>query len=162
VNSAPSSLPTKPINMKANGNNNNNYRRMLKKANDKRPKSGALEEQTQAASSASAIPRQAQARGVRGEQIAWTVVDTESMSTREKAKFKNQVPFSEEMYETIKACINILTDRTNRDNPQTPSIDEALWFRDAVGAIVEDAHKYVLCYTFFSVYGSLLAFSDTT
>ena len=122
---------------------------MLKKANDKRPKSGAVEEHTQAASSASAIPRQAQARGVRGEQVAWTVVDTENMSNREKAMFKNQVPFSEEMYETIKASINILTDRTDRDNPQTPSIDEALWFRDAVEAIVADAHRYVLCYVVF-------------
>jgi hypothetical protein len=142
----------KPIDMKANNNNNNNnnnYRRMLKKANDKRPKSGAVEEHTQAASSASAIPRQAQARGVRGEQVAWTVVDTENMSNREKAMFKNQVPFSEEMYETIKASINILTDRTDRDNPQTPSIDEALWFRDAVEAIVADAHRYVLCYVVF-------------
>lgn len=131
------------INMKSN---NNSYRRMLKKAKDGRPKKKNASVQShpdvEAPVPQESAPSPVQARGD-GQQKAWDQqVDTESMSTREKAKFKNQVPFTEDMYETIKACVNILSDRSNRENPKIPTQDEAMWFKDAIEAVIEDAHLY--------------------
>lgn len=129
------------INMKSN---NNSYRRMLKKAKDGRPKkkNASVHPDVEAPVPQESAPSPVQARGD-GQQKAWDQqVDTESMSTREKAKFKNQVPFTEDMYETIKACVNILSDRSNRENPKIPTQDEAMWFKDAIEAVIEDAHLY--------------------
>lgn len=131
------------INMKSN---NNSYRRMLKKAKDGRPKKQNASVQSQpdiespVSQKSAPSPVQVQSQG---QQIAWDQqVDTESMSTREKAKFKNQVPFTEDMYETIKACVNILSDRSNKENPKRATQEEAMWFKDAIEAIIEDAHLY--------------------
>lgn len=121
--------------------NNNSYRRMLKKAKDGRPKKQNASVQPDAIPQApSAVPQQEVAGGQ--QQQAWEQADTESMSTRERAKFKNQVPFSEDMYETIKTCITMLSDRSNKENPKKLSADEAQWFKEAVEVILEDAHMY--------------------
>ena len=122
--------------------NNNSYRRMLKKAKDgQRKKQNASVQPDVAPQAQSNMPREGIQSGEQQQQ-AWDQGDTESMSTREKAKFKNQVPFSEDMYETIKACITILSDRSNIENPKYPSADEAHWFKEAVEVILEDARMY--------------------
>ena len=88
------------------------------------------------------------------------VYDTAPKSAREKAAFKNQVPFSDDLYEMIKNSIEILNKRllisTNRHkDPSTLSIDEAaelriksltteeaLWLTQAVEVIIADAQKF--------------------
>lgn len=74
-----------------------------------------------------------------GEKLPW-VLNPEPKTARERAQFKNKVPFSEEIYETIKRSIELLSERKN--SGQNLSVDDAKWLKDAVEVIIADAHKY--------------------
>ena len=88
------------------------------------------------------------------EQEPW-VYDTSPKSAREKAAFKNNVPFGPEVYETMKSSIDLLSKRMKRKTVGAAmSIDEALeaagsislaeakWLGEAVEILIEDAYKY--------------------
>ena len=58
-------------------------------------------------------------------------------SARDMASFKNKVPFSEDIYETIKFTIQTLSDRMKDKQPVTPEVLAKL--EDAVEIILQDA-----------------------
>ena len=91
------------------------------------------------------------------QQSPW-VSDKAPKSAKEKASFKNQVPFREEVYETVKGAIELLTKRLNMNKDlamsklsldeqaalsmKTLTVDEAQWLAAAVEVILDDAYKY--------------------
>lgn len=88
------------------------------------------------------------------EQEPW-VYDTSPKSAKQKAAFKNNVPFSDDVYETMKSSIDLLTRRMKkREAGKDMSIDEAneatsgltieeaKWLSNAVEILIEDAYKY--------------------
>lgn len=73
----------------------------------------------------------------------WQDNRPEPKSARERVAFKNKVPFSEEMYGTIKSAIELLSKRSRSDPaPQVLSVEEATWLRGAVDRIIDDAKMY--------------------
>lgn len=70
---------------------------------------------------------------------AW-VSTNEPKTAREKASFKNKIPFNEEMYDVLKSSIEILSDRMSSKQPLTP--DQAAWLSEAVEVILSDAKMY--------------------
>lgn len=74
-----------------------------------------------------------------GNKQAW-VPAPEPRTARERASFKNKIPFSESMYEVLKTSIQLLTERMKSKAPLT--IDEANWLSQAVETIIEDANMY--------------------
>lgn len=64
----------------------------------------------------------------------------EPKTAREKAQFKNKIPFDENMYEVLKTAIELLSKRIN--GPEPLSADEAGWLLNAVEAILADANMY--------------------
>jgi hypothetical protein len=77
-----------------------------------------------------------------GRQMWTDDVDKDKLSTRAKTQFKNNVPFSADMYDTIKSAIELLTDRIQAENPQPMGEDEAEWLKNAVEVIIADAQMY--------------------
>ena len=74
-----------------------------------------------------------------GVKPAWTQTN-EPKTAREKAQFKNKIPFDESMYEVLKTAIELLSRRINGPDPL--SSDEAAWLLTAVEIIIADAHTY--------------------
>lgn len=73
----------------------------------------------------------------------WQDNRPEPKSARERVAFKNKVPFSEEMYGTIKSAIELLSKRSRSDPaPEVLSVEEATWLRGAVDRIIDDAKMY--------------------
>lgn len=70
---------------------------------------------------------------------AWPA-QVEPKTARERASFKNKVPFSEHMYETLKTTIQMLSDRIKTSNPL--SVQESEWLQTAVELIITDANLY--------------------
>lgn len=77
-----------------------------------------------------------------GRQVWTDDLDKNKLSTRAKTQFKNNVPFSADMYDTIKSAIELLTDRIQADNPQPLDEEEAQWLENAVEVIIADAQMY--------------------
>ena len=94
------------------------------------------------------------------EKLPW-VYDKTPKSAREKARFGSQVPFKEDVYETMKGAIELLTKRLsmNKDlskmdvsklsideqallSMKSLTVEESLWFADAIQIIIADAYKY--------------------
>jgi hypothetical protein len=88
------------------------------------------------------------------EQEPW-VYDTSPKSAKQKAAFKNNVPFDDDVYETMKSSIDLLSRRMKkREAGKDMSIDEASeatsgltieeakWLSNAVEILIEDAYKY--------------------
>lgn len=88
------------------------------------------------------------------EQQPW-VYDTSPKSAREKATFKNNVPFGPEVYETMKSSIDLLSKRMKRktvgaemsideanEAAGSLSLEEAEWLGEAVEILIEDAYMY--------------------
>ena len=94
------------------------------------------------------------------QQSPW-VPDKVPKSAKEKASFKNQVPFREDVYDTIKGAIELLTKRLNMKKDMTAidisklsldekaalsmktlAADEAQWLAAAVEVIIADAYMY--------------------
>ena len=94
-------------------------------------------------------------------RIPWTYDnDSKLTSAKDKASFKNQVPFSEEMYDIVKTALEMLTGRQKMgtDSLKNPSdltvdernsiskmsltVEEAEWLVQAVELIVADAKVY--------------------
>ncbi len=113
------------------------YRKMLKKAKAKGPKKQGAEA-TPAATTTAVAPASTQA--ALGEKQPWES-NTDGLSVKAKQEFKNKVPFSKDMYETIKTAVNLLSARSSADKTLLTS-EEADWFSDAVEAILEDANMY--------------------
>ena len=91
---------------------------------------------------------------LKAEQEPW-VYDTSPKSAREKAAFKNNVPFAPEVYETMKSSIDLLSKRMKRktigaemsidealEAAGSISLEEAKWLGEAVEILIEDAYKY--------------------
>ena len=93
-------------------------------------------------------------------QSPW-VYDTSPKSAKEKASFRNQVPFKDDVYGTLKGSIELLTKRLamNKDLSgveisklsideraamalKSLTVDEAQWLVDAVEVIIDDAYRY--------------------
>jgi len=93
-------------------------------------------------------------------QLPW-VYDKTPKSAKEKARFGSQVPFDEEVYETMKHTIELLTKRLsmNKDpskvdmsklsideqsmlSMKSLTVEESLWFANAIEIIIADAYKY--------------------
>jgi len=90
-------------------------------------------------------------------QAPW-VYDTSPKSAKEKASFRNQVPFSEDIYETLKGTIELLTKRLAMKKDvdvsklsideraamamKSLSVDEAQWLKSAIEVIIDDAYRY--------------------
>ena len=70
---------------------------------------------------------------------AW-VSTSEPKTAREKASFKNKIPFNEEMYEVLKSSIELLSDRMSTKQPLTP--EQAAWLSNAVEIIISDANMF--------------------
>ena len=95
-------------------------------------------------------PRFVPARFVPAAAALWAVekqpwVDTrpEPKTARERVSFKNKVPFSDDMYETLKRTIELLSKRARTDpDPEKLTVDEAVWLKGAVEVILEDAKRY--------------------
>jgi len=65
----------------------------------------------------------------------------EPKSARDRAQFKNKVPFSEDMYKVLRRAIELLSQRVEVGaGPLT--LDEAKWLEKAVDEIIEDAKLY--------------------
>ena len=64
----------------------------------------------------------------------------EPKTARERASYKNKVPFDEEIYETIKKTIELFTHRLESGKPLQAS--DIQWLRNNVPVIIDDAHKY--------------------
>ena len=64
---------------------------------------------------------------------------TGKFSARDMASFKNKVPFSEDIYETIKFTIQTLSNRMKDKQPVTPEVLAKL--EDAVEIILQDARQ---------------------
>jgi hypothetical protein len=61
-------------------------------------------------------------------------------NSREMAKFKNKVPFSEDIFEKIKYSVSLLTERMKKEKPlDIAAIDKLDTYIDE---IIDDAHKY--------------------
>jgi hypothetical protein len=94
------------------------------------------------------------------QQSPW-VSDNAPKSAKEKASFKNQVPFREDVYDTIKGAIELLTKRLNMKKDltsidmsklsvdekaalsmKTLAADEAHWLAAAVEVIINDAYMF--------------------
>jgi hypothetical protein len=73
------------------------------------------------------------------ERKAWQSSRTEPLTAREKAQFKNKIPFDEDMYEVLKTAIQILSKRI-KEEPVDAS--EAQWFESAIDIIMTDAKKF--------------------
>jgi hypothetical protein len=57
--------------------------------------------------------------------------------------FKNKVPFTEDVYETMKKAIELLSKRARTDPPpEILTVEEAKWFKSAIEVIIADAKKY--------------------
>ena len=84
------------------------------------------------------------------EKLPW-VYDKTPKSAKEKARFGSQVPFKEDVYETMKGAIEILTKRLNMNKVTSKmdmsklsiderallamkslTVEESLWFADAI------------------------------
>lgn len=74
-----------------------------------------------------------------GAKQAW-VATSEPKTAREKASFKNKIPFNEEMYEVLKSSIELLSDRMSTKQPLTP--EQAAWLTDAIEIILADAKMF--------------------
>lgn len=89
-------------------------------------------------------------------QEPW-VYDTSPKSAREKAAFRSQVPFSQDIYETLKASIELLSrrmkmkvepgkdmsiDEAREAAVSSLTLDEAKWLCESVEMLIEDAYKY--------------------
>ena len=93
-------------------------------------------------------------------QLPW-VYDKTPKSAKEKARFGSQVPFDEDVYETMKHAIELLTKRLsmNKDpskvdmsklsideqamlSMKSLTVEESQWFADAIEIIIADAYKY--------------------
>ena len=112
------------------------YRKMLKRAKANGPK-----KQTSSLPEDSQVPAPAVPNTPSGSKQAWES-RSETLSIKAKNQFKNQVPFSNEMYETIKTAVELLSGRSDASNPAMLTSEEANWFADAVEAIIEDANMY--------------------
>ena len=70
----------------------------------------------------------------------------EPKTARERVSFKNKVPFSDDMYSTLKRAIELLSDRVRVDLSATQGVplskDDAAWLATAVEAIITDAKMY--------------------
>ena len=88
------------------------------------------------------------------EQQPW-VYDTSPKNAKQKAAFKNNVPFDDDVYETMKSSIELLTRRMKKREAENDmsideaneatsglTIEEAKWLSDAVEVLIEDAYKY--------------------
>lgn len=64
----------------------------------------------------------------------------EPRTARDRALFKNKVPFSEDMYQTIKRMIELLSERVDSQNALT--VDDAKWFKSIIDDVIEDANMY--------------------
>ena len=64
----------------------------------------------------------------------------EPKNARDKASFKNKVPFSEEIYETLKTSVELLSERIKSNKPLT--VQQAEWLANAVEVIIQDANMY--------------------
>ena len=73
----------------------------------------------------------------------WLNTRPEPKTARDRVAFKNKVPFTDDMYETLKKCIELLSKRT-RSNPapEMLTVDEAAWFKTAVESVIADAKLY--------------------
>lgn len=89
-------------------------------------------------------------------QEPW-VYDTSPKSAREKAAFRSQVPFSQDIYETLKSSIELLSrrmkikvepgkdmsiDEAREAAAGSLTLEEAKWLCDSVEMLIEDAYKY--------------------
>lgn len=74
---------------------------------------------------------------------AWVSDRPEPKTARERVSFKNKVPFSDDMYATLKRAIELLSERVRTDPPGQPlSKEDAAWLSTAVEAIIADAKKF--------------------
>jgi hypothetical protein len=113
------------------------YRKMLKKAKAKGPKKQGSPA-APAASPASTAP--ASPSVASSDKQSWES-NTDGLSAKAKQEFKNKVPFSDDVYETIKAAVNLLSARSSKERTLLTR-DEADWFAEAVEVIIEDANRY--------------------
>lgn len=67
-------------------------------------------------------------------------VMTEPKSSRDRAAFRNKIPFSEDMYNTMRKFIDILSKRIESNSPI--SMEESSYLLEAVDIIIDDAKKY--------------------
>lgn len=90
-----------------------------------------------------ALPMATSGEVQRRQQIPWTPRD-EPQTARERAQFKNKVPFDEDIYEVMKATLKLFTKRIGNSErmPQKLSVEEAQWLQSAVEMIIEDARMY--------------------
>lgn len=65
----------------------------------------------------------------------------EPKSARDRAQFKNKIPFSEDMYNVLRRAIELLSRRVEVGAGPLP-LDDALWLHKAVDDIIEDAKKF--------------------
>lgn len=112
------------------------YRKMLKKAKAKGPKKQGAGASPAATTAVAPASTQVASR----EKQSWES-NTDGLSVKAKQEFKNKVPFSGDMYETIKTAVGLLSARSSADKTLLTS-EEAEWFSDAVEAIIEDANMY--------------------
>lgn len=73
----------------------------------------------------------------------WLSTRPEPKTARDRVAFKNKVPFTDDVYETLKKCIELLSKRT-RSNPapEMLTVEEAAWFKNAVESVIADAKLY--------------------
>ena len=82
-------------------------------------------------------------RAAEGTKQPWINTRPEPKTARERVSFKNKIPFTDDMYETIKRAIELLSKRARTDPaPEKLTVDEAEWFKGAVEIILEDAKKF--------------------
>ncbi len=77
--------------------------------------------------------------GERINKVPYKMV--EPKTARERASFKNKVPFDEDIYETIKKTIELFTYRLESGKPLQSS--DIQWLRNNIPVIMDDAHKYL-------------------
>ena len=77
--------------------------------------------------------------GERINKVPYKMV--EPKTARERASFKNKVPFDEGIYETIKKTIELLTHRLESGKPLQSS--DTQWLRNNIPLIIDDANKYL-------------------
>ena len=122
------------------------YRKMLKKAKANGPKKQEAPDARNApnafdspvTSRATAVP--ASSQDAFGNKQAWEY-NTEGLSVKAKQEFKNKVPFSDDIYATIKTAVSLLSARSSKEKTLLTQ-DEADWLVDAVEVILEDANRY--------------------
>ena len=76
--------------------------------------------------------------GERMKKVPYKMV--EPKTARERASFKNKVPFDKDIYETIKKTMELFTHRLESGKPLQPN--DIKWLRENIPVIIEDAHKY--------------------